>query len=197
MKKKRVETAATIILGAVCVGLIFHLAVRVRDVHAGAVPVGTRYGSSAVLPARMVDPARRGEARAPAADPGGPALNLALYQELQSQTVPTPDRDPFAFEPTPQQLQQVRRDRAAQAAASGAASAPAPPPPPPIPVQTVGYGVNAQGQLEAFLADSQQVYVVRTGDEFDKAYRVVMITPAMVEIEDESLHRTVELPFPK
>ncbi|MGH9398115.1 MAG: hypothetical protein ACRD18_14845 [Terriglobia bacterium] len=203
MKKKPLETAATIVLGVVCAGLIFHLAIRVRDVHAGAPPISTpdvRSPRHTVTDAssrdvRTVRAASVASAGRADSNPKGPVLNLALYQELQSQALHTPDRDPFSFEPTPQQLQQARRARDVQIAAS--AAAPGPPPPPPIPFQAVGYSVKAQGQLEAYLADTQQVYVVHMGGEFDKRYRVVMITPAMIEIEDESLHRTVELPFPQ
>lgn len=194
MKQKPLETAATIGLGVVCAALIFHLIVRVRDVHAGAPPAPIRNERSLE---RRVAPAHANSIPGGESDafPKGPVLNLALYREGQSESLRPPDRDPFSFPPTPRQLQQNSRQRAARAAEAVAVAAP--PPPPPIPFQAVGYSIKAQGTLEAYLADSQRVYVVHEGDKFDKSYRVVMITPAMIEIEDESLRRTVEIPFPQ
>lgn len=191
--KKPLETVAIVVLAIVCAGLIFHLAVRVRDVHAGAPAAAlpaTRHPVAGLLAAT------RPEARpaAAAADPAGPALDVDLYARLQSRTLPPPGRNPFSFETSAAQLASTRK-----ASISGAAAAPAgPPPPPPLPFQPVGFTVNAEGRFEAYLADSQQVvYAVHAGDEFDKNYRVVSITPSMIEIQDESGNRTVELPFPQ
>lgn len=192
MKKKPLETVATVVLAIVCAGLIFHLAVRVRDVHAGAPPAAA---PEAHPPVARLLAATRPEARpaAAAADPAGPALDVALYTRLQSRTLPPSVRDPFSFEPSAAQAANARQVIAARAAAVSAG----PPPPPPLPFQPVGFTVNAEGQFEAYLADSQQVYAVHAGDEFDKSYRVITITPTMIEIQDESGNRTVELPFPQ
>lgn len=189
MKNKPLGTLATVILAVVCAALIFHLAVRVRSVHAGGpAPQATPHRLAAVhniLP----------RLSRPAAFADSPVLNVALYQELQSQSVTPPDRDPFSFAPTPQQVEQANQERAASL---GTAAAPAgPPPPPPLPFKTVGYSVTAQGQVEAYISSEDQVYVLREGEAFDKVYRVVRITPAMIEIEDDAYHRSVELPFPQ
>lgn len=190
--KKPLETVATVVLAIVCAGLILHLVVRVRDVHAGAPAVAA---PEAHHPVAGLLAATRPEARpgAAASDPAGPALDVELYARLQSRTLPPPSRDPFSFEAA-SQLASTRK-----AGTAGAAAAPAgPPPPPPLPFQPVGFTVNAEGRFEAYLADSQQVvYAVHAGDEFDKNYRVVSITPSMIEIQDESGNRTVELPFPQ
>lgn len=192
MKKKPLETVATVVLAVMCAGLIFHLAVRVRDVHAGApaAAVPEARGPIARLQATTYPEAR--PAAAPD-DPEGPALDVALYTRLQSRTLPPPDRDPFSFEPTAAQVANARQTAAARAIAAPSG----PPPPPPLPFEAVGFTVNAEGRFEAYLADNQQVYVVHAGDEFDKNYRVISITPAMIEIQDESGNRTVELPFPQ
>ncbi|MGH9401230.1 MAG: hypothetical protein ACRD2P_03880 [Terriglobia bacterium] len=189
MKNKRLETAATVILAAVCAALIFRLAVRVRSVHAGG-------GAPQTAPLNRA-PLNRAAIRVqrdPAAFPDTPALNVALYQQLQSQPVTPPDRDPFSFEPTPQEAEQAARERAAGQAAAGP---PAPPPPPPLPFKTVGYSVKSEGQIEAYISSPDQIYALHEGEAFDKDYRVVKITPALIEIEDDLYHRAVELPFPQ
>lgn len=186
MKNKSLETTATVILAALCAALIFRLAVRVRSVHAGGPPAARLVRN---LPHHLTSLGHKA-----AAFPESPVLNLALYQQLQSQTVASPDRDPFSFLPTPQQ--QAEQARSEQASAQGLARAPAgPPPAPPLPFTAVGYSMTPQGQIEAFLSSPDQIYAVRAGDAFAKVYRVVRITPAMIEIEDDAYHRAVELPF--
>ncbi|MDE3180306.1 MAG: hypothetical protein KGM47_11690, partial [Acidobacteriota bacterium] len=99
MNKKSLETAATIALGAVCAGLIFHLVVRVRSVHAGAPPVLIRSVRSAPrTPSLFSKPGLKGAE----AYPDGPVLHLDLYDQIQSRTLRAPDHNPFSFEPTPQ-----------------------------------------------------------------------------------------------
>lgn len=197
MKKKQLETGATVILAIVCAGLIFHLVVRVRDVHAGAPPAAAQnaYRPVARVLANGVRATRRTQL---APDPHDPRLEVDLYDQLQSRTLGALDRDPFSFEAAPGAPGRIARSGSGPSARSGAAAAevPAgPPPPPPIPFQPVGYTVNEAGVFEAYLADSKQVYAVHAGDQFDKAYRVVTITPTMIEIQDEAHNRTVEMPF--
>lgn len=190
-RKKQWETAATVVLALVCAFLFLRLALRVRDVSASARPeiqsASARRTAHPVQTA-MLRPAAQ-------AFPESPALNVALYEEVQSQTLRPPERDPFSFTPTPQQIQQSIRAR--QALNASPAAPAGPPPPPPMPFKTVGYSVKAAGSIEAYLADSQQVYVVHEGEEFDKTYRVISITPAMIRIEDESSHQAAEIPFPQ
>ncbi len=188
--KKRLETAVTIVLGVVCAALFLRLVFRMRAVDAvaaGQTPPPVRHAASrvAVIPRASGSPAL----------PESPALNLVAYEALESTPLTAPDRDPFSFAPTPQQIQASLRAR--QAAEAASAAPPGPPPPPPVPFKAVGYSVKDQGSIEAYLADDQQVYVVHEGDVFDKTYRVLKITSALIEIEDESQHHTVELPFPE
>jgi hypothetical protein len=189
-QKKRLETTVTILLGLVCVALFLRLAFRMRAVDAVAADQTPPRARPEVSRVRVIP-------RTPATQalPESPALNLVAYQALESTPLTAPDRDPFSFAPTPQQIQASLRAR--QAAEVANAAPPGPPPPPPVPFKAVGYSVKDQGPMEAYLADQQQVYVVHEGDVFDKTYRVLKITPAMIEIEDESFHHTAELPFPE
>jgi|SRR5579875_3355685 len=184
---KHAENIATIILAVVCMVLIVRLMVRVRAVGATAAVPAAR-----TMPSRSLTP--RGRRRLAAVLPEGPFLNVDLYQQLQAQPMPAPDRDPFAFPPTPEQVQAASKARQSVQAAG---SAPATPVLPPLPFTAVGYSQTSGGQLEAYLSGEQRVYAVREGDQFDKRYLVVKITPLMIEIRDETLGRTAELPFPQ
>ncbi|MGH9356101.1 MAG: hypothetical protein ACRD10_08225, partial [Terriglobia bacterium] len=150
--------------------------------------------SPASITARSPGQGARGLRRvAEASLPQSPFLNISLYQQVQAQGELAADRDPFAFEPTQQQIQAA----AAKAAVGTLRSGPvAPPAPPPLPFTAVGYSQTPSGQFEAFLAGDEKVYAVREGGQLDNRYRVVKITPAMIELNDESLGRTAELPFP-
>lgn len=186
-QKKPFEIAAIIGLGVVCAFLILRLAVQVRSVHAGP-----RGGVAAVrLPLTPVKTVVDTLAPRPNEPPDGPILNVALFDRLQAQTIAAPDRDPFAFAPTPQQLQQRARAQAAQTRPLG------PPPPPPVPLKALGYIQDPQGLLQAYLTDSGDIYAVHEGEKFDKVYRVLKITPAFVEVEDESLNLRAQLAIPQ
>jgi hypothetical protein len=185
--KKPLEIAATIGLGAICAFLILRLVVRVRAMSAGP--------SAGVAVDRPVSREMRRVviplAPKPLALPESPALNVALFDQLQAQSLAAPDRDPFSFTPTPQQIQQRAGAPAAENRPKG------PPPPPPVPLKALGYMQDTQGKLQAYLADSQNIYAVHEGEKFDKVYRVLKVTPAFIEIEDESLNLRAQLAIPQ
>ncbi|MGH9444481.1 MAG: hypothetical protein ACRD3O_01910 [Terriglobia bacterium] len=185
-EKSRLEVAATVALGLVCAVLVLRLVGRVHSVDA-------REASPAVtvrsLSPRALDPIPRG----PAAFAKGPALNVALFQSLQAQPLPPPSRDPFAFEPTPQQLQAISR----QQQEAGQAQPAGPPPPPAVPLRALGYTENARGEFQAYLIDAQHLYVVREGEKFGKTYQVLKITPTFVEVQDDALNVRAQLAIPQ
>ncbi|MGH9327782.1 MAG: hypothetical protein ACRD2B_14025 [Terriglobia bacterium] len=186
-RKRRFETPATVGLGVVCAVLFLRLAVRVRGVNA-------RAEQPVLVPSRLRVSRRAAtvnHAGAPEAFPDGPMLDVALYNRGVSRPLNFPGRDPFAFEPTPQQVERSLRAKAAAVAQHNT-----PPPPPPLPFQAMGFSEGVEGNLQAYLADNQRIYVVHQGQTFDKNYSVLRITPGMIEIRDELLNRTIELPFP-
>jgi len=187
--KNRAENVASLILAVVCAALIIRLMVRVRAVGATA-PAPALVSMAGPAPLRSLNP--HGLRRVADVLPEGPFLNVDLYQQLQAQPMPAPDRDPFAFPQAPQQMQAAAT---AKEAAETMRGAPAAPPSPPF--TAIGYSQAAGGELEAYLAGEQRVYAVREGDQLENRYRVMKITPAMIEIRDESLDRTAELPIPQ
>lgn len=190
-QKRRIEVAATIILGIVCVFLVLRLAVRVRAVSAGS----TGAAPVARLPETAIRPAAREVSPTAVRLPDAPVLNVALFEQLQSDPLVPVGRDPFSFLPSPAPAQPGGRPGHASQAAQNHPSGP--PPPPPVPLKALGYLQDSQGQLQAYLTDSQNIYAVRSGEQFGKVYRVLKITPAYVEIEDESLNLRAQLAIPQ
>jgi hypothetical protein len=139
---------------------------------------------------------------APNASPGGAndaVLHLDELAGLDARPLPDFQRNPFQYGPTPEEIKK------AHDADVLAKSPPPPPPPPPVPFKAIGYQQQAAGQRLAYLcvssasgcAEDQQPYAVREGQEFGQHFKVLRITDSLVEVEDESYHQTVQLPFPQ
>jgi hypothetical protein len=172
------------ILGVVCLLLVLNLVLR-TGVKAGASrairpgrgsPVASR---SPALSQRVADELAR-------YDPG---VRLDLLKELQNRPLPKLARNPFEFE--------VRRTAVAQPQTSAPAAAAPPAPPAPPPLKAVGYTEKAGGVKEAIVSDEQEIYIVHEGESFAKRFRVVKISPAAIEVDDETTHQTIRLPIPQ
>lgn len=144
------------------------------------------------------------------------SLHLDELAQLNSRPLPDFERNPFQYGPTPEEIK-------AQKQAEELAKNPPPvaPPPPPVPFRAIGYQQAAGGQRVAYLcvsgggaggagaagpgatgaagscAEDQEPYAVREGQEFGQHFKVLRITDSMVEVQDESYHQTVQLPFPQ
>ncbi len=176
-----IERIASGILGAVCLLLLVNLVLHFGGVRAG----GTRPTVSTGVP-----PMSRGQAlsRRTLDDLSryDPVVKLDVLEELQSRPLPQFSRNPFALE-TP---------RAAAVPAAAAPPAPSEPAgPPPVPLTSLGFAEKAGGVREAYVSDGEEIYVVHEGDTFAKRFKVLKITPSFVEVEDEALRRTIQLPI--
>lgn len=178
------EKWASGVLGAVCLILTMLLVLQFTGVRAG--------GSRPTMPSATSAGMRRPQT----VSPGGPEelarydalVRLDLLKEFQTRPVPQLPRNPFEFEPLETPVRQ----------AEPAAAPPAAPPPAgptPVPLKALGYSENPGGVRQAFISDGDQVYVVQEGESFAKRFRVVKISPTLVEIEDESSRQTVRLPI--
>jgi hypothetical protein len=172
------------ILAVFCVGLLANL-VKQTGVRAGAPRSGLRTPAplGAVVAKSLAAPRAR----------YGTTLDLELLEHLQSRSLPPLDRNPFEFGLTPAQ-------KAAQLQEQKMKSEPtpqAPPPPPAVAVRPLGFTEDKSGQRKAIMEDDEQIYQVAQGASFAGRYRCLKITPIAVEIEDESYHQKVQLPFPQ
>jgi hypothetical protein len=117
-----------------------------------------------------------------------PAVRLDLLKELQSRPLPKMARNPFEFgaKPAP----------ATEPQPAALAPAQAPPPAAP-PLKAVGYTEKAAGVREAIISDDQEIYIVHEGETFAKRFRVLKISPSVVEVDDDTTHQTIRLPIPQ
>jgi hypothetical protein len=60
----------------------------------------------------------------------------------------------------------------------------------------VGYTERAGGVREAIVSDDQEIYIVHEGESFAKRFRVLKISPSLVEVDDDTTHETIRLPIP-
>jgi hypothetical protein len=188
-QQSRFAVVATIALGFLCTFLILRLVVRVRSVNAGSTRLEPAIRQPVRRVARLLKPAQPKAS----AYPDSPVLNVALFDRLQAQPFAAPDRDPFSFTPTPQEAERLagQRKQNMRGRLTG------PPPPPPVPLKALGYVQDSQGRFQAYLTDSENIYAVHEGEKFDKVYQVLKITPAFVEVEDESLNLRAQLAIPQ
>jgi hypothetical protein len=117
-----------------------------------------------------------------------PEVRLDLLNDQQSRPLPKIDRNPFEF-PAP------KPTAASRGGIFGPQLPPPPPPPPPLSIKLIGYTDKGGGVKVGIISDDEEIYVVREGETFAKIFKVTKLTPLMVEIYDESTHRTVELPI--
>jgi hypothetical protein len=59
----------------------------------------------------------------------------------------------------------------------------------------VGYTQSGGGSGEAFVTLQEELFVVHEGETFAKRFRVVRLTPAVVEVFDETTQQTIRLPI--
>jgi Tol biopolymer transport system component len=62
-------------------------------------------------------------------------------------------------------------------------------------LQALGYAEIAGGERQAYITEGDQLYTVREGDSFAGKYKLLKLTPSLVEIENKDSHTTTQLPF--
>lgn len=194
--KANLRRGATIVLTSVSVFLLVRLVLQATGWWGG---LGA---SASPAPAPKTGPisSRIAVGAATATTGSGPSstvpdsmLRLDLLKALDGRPMPDFPRSPFDFAPTPAEV----KAREAAAAQRVAPPPPAPPPPPPVPFKAMGYQQDDQGRRMAYLTDDNGTYVVREGEEFGQHFKVLKITDTMIEVQDETYHQTVQLPYPE
>ncbi len=117
-----------------------------------------------------------------------PGLNLDLLHRLQSRPEPRFARNPFEY-PVP---------KLPPKPAATAPAAPAPPKPPPPPIKALGYMEEPGGVREATISDeSDNIYVVHENETFANRFKVLKISPTVIDIEDTTTQQAIQLPVPQ
>lgn len=178
------KKVTSVVLGAVCLGLLINLVQSSRTVRAG----GARTPQPPPAAAKRHAPGTAPHPRSEPPSSDDPELRLDLLKEIQSRPEAKLVRNPFEFEP-------LRVDP--RVAKEAQPPPPPPPPPPPLPIKALGYSEKAGGVREAYVTDDDQVYVVHDGESFGAHFKVMKISPQFIEIEDSTTHQRAELPFPQ
>ena len=181
--KSQIKKWSALILGLVCVVLLFNLIfskgtnVKAARPSAQTIARTTQNHARVTRPGPVDDLARY-----------NPELNVELLERIDSRSMPSLSRNPFEFPPPPPAP--PKQDQAP------IQNYVAPPPkPPPIPLKAIGYSVKTGGVPEAVVMDDEGVYVVHVGETFAKRFRVIALTPNWVEIEDASTKQSIQLPI--
>ena len=191
IKNANTRRLVTIALSLVSVAAVGRLIIEMAG---GATPVST---SASSTPASLAAPAGEAPRRASdlaakslrVDDSVGTLLQLGLLERLDSRALPDFTRNPFEYGPTPEEIKKMEEIK----------NQPPPPPPPPIPYKAIGYQQDANGKKRAYLDDGQDssgVYMVREGEQFGQRFKVLKITDSFVEVQDETYHQIVQLPYP-
>jgi len=118
-----------------------------------------------------------------------PALQLDKLKAIQDRPEAKLKRNPFEFV----QREVAVAPEVASSAPAPAPQAPAPPPPPPL--KAVGYTQLREGGGEAIVTLQDELFIVHEGESFAKRFRVQKLTPAVVEVFDETTQQIIRLPI--
>jgi hypothetical protein len=179
------------ILALACAGLLINLVLRTTGVRAGAArPVSSSLPAVSPQHATFVS----AKPSAVADHQAYSGLQLEVLDQLQSLPLSPVERNPFEYGLTPTQKAAKLEE---QRIKSQPPAPPAPPPLPPVTVKALGFAEDKSGKRRAILGDDEQIYKVVEGESFAGRYRCIKISGSGVEIQDESYHQTVQLPFPQ
>jgi hypothetical protein len=182
----RAEKWAAGLLGLVCLALLVNL----------LLPSGTRVGASRTVSPPAAAP-RRSASKTPAAPKGfsdlgryDPTVHLDALSKIREQPLPELDRNPFEFPP-----ERPRDLRGGDGSAPPGQPVPSTPPAPSVPLKALGFTERAGSPREAIITDNDQIFIVHEGETVARRFRVLHISPTMVELEDDTTHQSIRLPI--
>ncbi len=191
--RTKLEKFGSIALGAACVFLVFKLISEISGSPVEAAREQDPVTRSSSPSSDSPKPLRKEINKLASADPG---LEIQALKEYVARPLPDNTRDPFDFAATPPPQIRPGASGGGGLGGAGGTEGNAAPAPPQIPLQALGYSVRVGVGGEAYLADSDQIYIVHQGDVVSKQYRILRVTPSVVEVQDEASGQTVQLPIP-
>ncbi len=121
--------------------------------------------------------------------PQPPVATKIQPRDTHTRPLPELARNPFESETRRREVPARRAIGPTPATATRAAG------PAPVPFSALGYTEKAGGQRQAYVAADDQIYTVHEGETFADKYKLLKITPTLIEIENEEVHQRTELPF--
>lgn len=188
--RKNIEKIGAVALAGICVFLVFKLVSEIMGNPAGSAQPETIVSAQTPKAAPATDTTKK---TAVSSNSGSP-LQVRTLNQYRPKPLPDLGRDPFVFGAPP--LTPAQKAMAARAGAM-TASINSAPPPPQIPLRAIGYAERAGAGPEAYLADTDEVYIVHDGDIVSKRFRILKITSMIVEVQDGASGEKAQLPIPQ
>jgi hypothetical protein len=189
--RTKIEKAGIVALAGLCVFLVFKLVSEIMGNPAGGGKPQTTVSTQAPKPA----PAKTATKGSTSSPGSGSALQVQPLDEYRPKTLPDLSRNPFDFGAPPLTPAQ-KAMQAARAAGGGAMTASTASSGPQMPLRAIGYSEKLGVGPEAYLVDTNDVYVVHDGDLVSQRFRILKITSQIVEVQDGASGERAQLPIP-
>lgn len=187
--RKQFEKWGKIALAGLCILLVFRL---VSEIEGNPAPADEPDQPVFQPVSKPASAARRQSEKGSASVKLDTDFGLQALEEYVTRPLPDITRNPFDYGAPPITPAQ----RAAQAASAAIAAASSAQAPSRIPLRAIGFSERIGVGPEAYLTDSDQVYVVHNGDIISQRYKILSITSSTVEVEDGVTGEKVQLPIP-
>jgi hypothetical protein len=190
--RKQLEKYGGVVLALLCVFLVFKL---VQEIRGSAAPTAEPETTVSAPPPNPAQVQGRAPAKAAAPLSSHPSMQVQTLSKYVPKPFPDISRDPFGFGPPP--LTPAQKAAQAARAAGGAMTASTASPQSRISLRAIGYNERIGVGPEAFLVDSDEVYVVHDGDVVSRRYKILKITSLMVQVKDGVSGEEAQLPIPE
>ncbi|HXH51158.1 MAG TPA: hypothetical protein VNM47_17600 [Terriglobia bacterium] len=189
--RSNIEKIGIVALAGLCVFLVFKIVSAFVSTPAGVENAGPKVSAQAPKSA----PANNATKKSTASSNSGSALQVQSLDEYRPKAFPDLSRNPFDFGPPPLTPAQ-RAMQAAQAAGGGAMTASTTAGPAGMPLRAIGYSEKHGVGPEAYLVDTNDVYIVHDGDLVSQRFKILKITSLIVEVQDGASGEKAQLPIP-
>ncbi len=188
--RTKAEKIGLVVLAGVCVFLIFRLVSEIMGNPSSVSQTETK----SYLPSPNPAQAKGQAGKSTASQNSGSALEMQTLDQYRPKPLPDLNRNPFGFGPPP--LTPAQKAMQAAGAAAGPMTASSAPEASHISLRAIGYSEKPGVGPEAYLADSDDVFVVHDGDVVSERFKILKITSMMVEIQDGASGERSQLPIP-
>ncbi|HET7101028.1 MAG TPA: hypothetical protein VFJ52_07755 [Terriglobia bacterium] len=187
--RTKAEKIGVALMAGFCLLLVYKLVSELMGNPPGVAQPETRSYLSSPNSAQ----AKSGAGKASSSNPGS-VFDMQAIEKFRPKPLPDLTRDPFGFGPPP--LTPAQKARQAAGAGGGAMTASSAPAVSHIPLRAIGYSEKHGVGPEAYLADSDDVFVVHDGDVVSKRFKILKITSMNVEVQDGVSGERSQLPIP-